>query len=161
MAATVRCPCSSSTSPITTLAPALAINRAVSPPMPRAAPEIRATLPSRRLMDVSLCSRTYGCSDPHRDAQVNRNGCFVLPLTHPVISVRVAHCPVAGQVPRAGEARPITLLSVQIAAHHRRPAGPQGELAFNHRLLHDHEAAAGIALHDGSLDPRQRLAHRS
>src|SRR4029077_6022874 len=45
---------SSSTSPRATLAPASAISRAVSAPMPRAAPEISATLPSRRFIAVPL-----------------------------------------------------------------------------------------------------------
>src|SRR5947207_13587036 len=39
-------------SPITTRAPASTISRAVSAPMPRAAPEIRATLPSSRFIAV-------------------------------------------------------------------------------------------------------------
>src|SRR5215469_4993544 len=43
-------PRSSSTSPIATVAPASTISCAVSPPMPRAAPEIRATLPSSRFI---------------------------------------------------------------------------------------------------------------
>jgi hypothetical protein len=41
---------SASTSPTTTAAPAAAILRAVSAPMPRAAPEMNATFPSRRFM---------------------------------------------------------------------------------------------------------------
>src|SRR5580704_8785807 len=50
IARTVSRPRSSSTSPTATLAPALAISRAVSAPIPRAAPEISATLPSRRFI---------------------------------------------------------------------------------------------------------------
>src|SRR6516165_158400 len=46
-------PRSSNTSPIATLAPASTISRAVAAPMPRAAPEIKATLTSRRFT-VSL-----------------------------------------------------------------------------------------------------------
>src|SRR3954470_165538 len=46
----VRPPGSSSTSPTTTVAPAFAIRCATSAPIPRAAPEIRATLPSRRFI---------------------------------------------------------------------------------------------------------------
>jgi len=43
-------PRSSNTSPIATLAPASTINRAVAAPIPRAAPEMKATLPSRRFI---------------------------------------------------------------------------------------------------------------
>ena len=50
MASTVCRPASSSTSATTSFAPACAMSFAVSPPMPRAAPEISATLPSRRFM---------------------------------------------------------------------------------------------------------------
>ena len=45
---------SASTSPRTTEAPAAAILRAVSAPMPRAAPESKATFPSRRFMPAFL-----------------------------------------------------------------------------------------------------------
>src|SRR4029077_6438488 len=47
-------PRSSNTSPIVTLAPASTISRAVAAPMPRAAPEIKATLPSRRFIAFLL-----------------------------------------------------------------------------------------------------------
>src|SRR5215469_8079874 len=47
-------PRSSSTSPIATLAPASTISCAVAAPMPRAAPEIKATLPSRRFISLLL-----------------------------------------------------------------------------------------------------------
>src|SRR6266446_791475 len=50
IACTVSRPRSSKTSPIATLAPASTISRAVAAPMPRAAPEIKATLPSRRFI---------------------------------------------------------------------------------------------------------------
>src|SRR5215472_12391308 len=53
IARAVSWPRSSNTSPIATLAPPSTISRAVAAPMPRAAPEIKATLPSRRFI-VSL-----------------------------------------------------------------------------------------------------------
>lgn len=61
MAPTVCRPCSSSTSATMTLAPACAIKRAVSPPMPRAAPEISATLPSRQFIFLSPLPGRFGC----------------------------------------------------------------------------------------------------
>src|SRR5216683_8248277 len=50
MARAVSAPRSSRTSPTATLAPASTISRAVSAPMPRAAPDINATFPSRRFI---------------------------------------------------------------------------------------------------------------
>src|SRR5467141_2434942 len=50
MARAVSRPRSSKTSAIATLAPASTISRAVAAPMPRAAPEMKATLPSRRFI---------------------------------------------------------------------------------------------------------------
>src|SRR5438270_2401511 len=56
IARTVSRPRSSSTSPTATFAPASAIRRAVSAPIPRAAPEISATLPSRRFITAPRTS---------------------------------------------------------------------------------------------------------
>src|ERR1700730_8037350 len=53
---TVSRPRSSSTSPIATFAPASIISRAVSAPIPRAAPDINATLPSSRFIAHHLLS---------------------------------------------------------------------------------------------------------
>src|ERR1700730_7258497 len=65
-----------------TFAPALAMRRAVSAPMPRAAPEIKATLPSRRFIAVTSCQRM-----PERMRQ---------PLTLPALRAGPLHPPARG-----------------------------------------------------------------
>ena len=80
----------------------------------------------------------------------------------PVVAFRVAHREIAGQVPGAGEAFAVALVLVQVAAHHRRPAGLQRQFALGHRLLRSGSTrAVRGALHDRRLDPRQRPAHRA
>src|SRR5260370_402083 len=59
MARAVSAPRSSTASPIATLAPASTISRVVSAPMPRAAPETSATLPSRRFILELLSACLY------------------------------------------------------------------------------------------------------
>ena len=53
----------------------------------------------------------------------------------PKITVDVAHREIAGQVPAVGKALRLALGLADIAAEHRRPAGPQCQLTSGHRRL--------------------------
>jgi hypothetical protein len=48
----------------------------------------------------------------------------------PVVALGVAPDEVAGEVPALGEAAPVALRLVQVAAEHRRPSGTERELAL-------------------------------
>src|SRR5215813_11639706 len=68
---------SASTSPMTTVAPAAAILRAVSAPIPRAAPDKSATFPSNRFMSALLQAfpeRLWDHDDSTRYRQRHRGG---------------------------------------------------------------------------------------
>ena len=51
------------------------------------------------------------------------------PADEPEVAVGILLGEIAGEIPPAREAFAIALFFVQIAAKHRRPTGPQGQLA--------------------------------
>ena len=94
-----------------------------------------------------------------RANQVTRTFDQIVAAPHkPEIPIRVAHRQIAAEIPAIVETFVIPRLLMQIAAHHRGPAGAQCKLAhregvreFPHTVLGD--------VHNPGLDPRQGLAH--
>src|SRR6266481_47519 len=95
MACAVSRPRSSKTSAIATLAPASTISRAVAAPMPRAAPEMKATLPSRRFIAFLPAGDHHHAPWQRRgrhgtlDGSLPRGGCLmqIERLDHLVLTV--------------------------------------------------------------------------
>src|SRR2546430_13139341 len=95
MACAVSRPRSSKTSAIATLAPASTISRAVAAPMPRAAPEMKATLPSRRFIALLPAGDHHHAPWQRRgrhgtlDGSLPRGGCLmqIERLDHLVLTV--------------------------------------------------------------------------
>jgi len=76
----------------------------------------------------------------------------------PKVAVAILPCQVTGQIETPREAFCISLRLAPIAAEHRGPARPQGQLSLLSRLLNDFDSFPASA-NDCGFDSGQRAAH--